>query len=594
MADFKHNLNATTDVLNRGLIASNLGGPADMANVLANLARAGYGFAGRELGLLRADQLPELVEKPAFGSEHLGDVLERLGAVSATRRPGAEIAASMLPLAPLTAAQLGKLSQEFRTGRNLARALGLVENAPTKVAQQELRLMAPKSGGNEMAVAVSPKGIAGPVRVGVETAVMPGKKSRLSRFTPESEINSYHTHKMDGDQRFMLNPTDVAVEAPRASANVIHTDAANRPSVDFESVRRPGDLGVKLSDWSYVDPAEWQRYLKASGQYKTTVPEGAYNNAHFSDLSAAGFAEGGAVLQKPVMGGGWDSDYYGPEGQARYQRDLDAYNAQQAALEAAKPKLIAKDVFMAAVKPEMLDAQGKFKGPDAGVNFMLEGWTPEEAYTTASGIANGGDWTEDNRLGKPASIEQANALLDPRWREGPDNGGGVLGGLTRAVGKLAKHLLVENPATSMALTAGLAPSMGNLLQGAGMSASTAKLAAPMLTSAGKTLVGGGNLADAAKGAALSYLGNEVGGQVAGATGSDTAGQLAKAAFGTAARGRGLSIDALAMQYATGKIADLSGLPPQVATLVVNLARSKRPTTGALSQAYRQYQPAQQY
>lgn len=969
MADFKHNLNATTDVLNRGLIASNLGGPADMANVLANLARAGYGFAGRELGLLRADQLPELVEKPAGGGSvgsseadepTLGgflsdpqswkDMARNAGALGnrlATQIAGGPADLAMLPAHVLRglnnigraavgaepqaelpepamgSAHFQRLAKDYlgaptstgddaadalfdvssmvaglnpgktarlvkapaRALRELAEApgpaaggpaaqrgavklpggnwvsgnvenqlrglnvhvrtpgvnghtemnaaqdealngwvnkqlgryiksdlgtdrdpmLGVLDNGGTihinpeeeasvrtnhmaHVSRSEAKMPADDSGKTRPAnawsrrsdAAIEPSTVKDELRghdayqakwpdAEAEAAVAWMRKvdpntpifsverrhfdnlgfdhlkdelrnaldpnsglPRELQLTPQQlsrvsvpqaaelvgKINKWRaeqkvladaarannaatvTHmELPGGMRWVelkaqqgTNPAylgngmyedpnmnalqdalkyegdtmghcvggycdDVAagrsrifslrddkglphvtIEMTPDRSNTVKSMQAGTPSsFRIKQIKGKGNRGVApkyqqhVLDFLHNTPHSTAEDLKLNGIHDVSADAGAaayhsvhpgdkvpndYNHVLFNhaqrnnlrymttqqirralglqDFTDIKYAEGGAVLQKPVMGGGWDSDYYGPEGQARYQRDLDAYNAQQAALEAAKPKLIAKDVFMAAVKPEMLDAQGKFKGPDAGVNFMLEGWTPEEAYTTASGIANGGDWTEDNRLGKPASIEQANALLDPRWREGPNNGGGVLGGLTRGVGGMVKHLLVENPATSMALTAGLAPSMGNLLQGAGMSASTAKLAAPMLTSAGKTLVGGGNLADAAKGAALSYLGNEVGGQVAGATGSDTAGQLAKAAFGTAARGRGLSIDALAMQYATGKIADLSGLPPQVATLVVNLARSKRPTTGALSQAYRQYQPAQQY
>lgn len=103
------------------------------------------------------------------------------------------------------------------------------------------------------------------------------------------------------------------------------------------------------------------------------------------------------TLQKPMEDFGPDGTYFGDAGRAKYQADLDAYNKQQTD---RAPKLRSRDEFMATVKPEMLDATGKFKGPQAGVNFMLEGFTPDEVYQTANGIAQQGEWSDDNRLGK--------------------------------------------------------------------------------------------------------------------------------------------------------------------------------------------------
>lgn len=46
----------------RSLTADLLGGFGDTANNIENLARAGYGYTGSKLGLLKADELPELRE----------------------------------------------------------------------------------------------------------------------------------------------------------------------------------------------------------------------------------------------------------------------------------------------------------------------------------------------------------------------------------------------------------------------------------------------------------------------------------------------------------------------------------------------------
>lgn len=175
-----------------------------------------------------------------------------------------------------------------------------------------------------------------------------------------------------------------------------------------------------------------------------------------------------------------------------------------------------QDQFNATVKPSMLDAEGKFKGPDAGVNFQLQGLTPEQAYASAQNLINTGDWSEDNRLGKVNSADQANQLLDVSWRPGPDNGGGFVGGLARAVGNLATGI-AHNPAMMAALTAGVVnPAVNAGLQGAGMSASAASTATPLVTGAAKTVLNGGSLLDAAKGAGIGYVSG-----VAGQTAADS-------------------------------------------------------------------------
>lgn len=240
----------------------------------------------------------------------------------------------------------------------------------------------------------------------------------------------------------------------------------------------------------------------------------------------------------------------------------DVYNYDE-----VTPEPQTKDEFMATVEPWMLDAQGKFKAPKEGVNFMLEGMTPAEAYQTAQGILSAGDWSEDNRLGKQNSKAQADALLDPGWREGPDNGGGVLGGLARGVGNIATGV-AKNPALLAAASAGIgeffAPasaasaspyaisngtgtfgsasaastssamaSPGIGATAAGLTGSTASalqtygrqvLASPYgkpVINAAKTLVGGGDLKDAALSAGGSYLG----GQTSDALGGGAVGNI---------------------------------------------------------------------
>lgn len=71
-------LSATTDVLNRGIVAGTLGAPVDIA------AMAMRPFGYKE-------------EAPFLGSEYIGRQMERAGMVTPTRRPLAELAAGLAP-----------------------------------------------------------------------------------------------------------------------------------------------------------------------------------------------------------------------------------------------------------------------------------------------------------------------------------------------------------------------------------------------------------------------------------------------------------------------------------------------------------------
>lgn len=46
-----------------------VGGPVDLAEMVVNLGRAGYGYAGHKMGLLKADQMPELLAASPGTSE---------------------------------------------------------------------------------------------------------------------------------------------------------------------------------------------------------------------------------------------------------------------------------------------------------------------------------------------------------------------------------------------------------------------------------------------------------------------------------------------------------------------------------------------
>jgi len=249
---------------------------------------------------------------------------------------------------------------------------------------------------------------------------------------------------------------------------------------------------------------------------------------------------------------------------------------------AASTQTLTLEDFRKRISPNMLDAEGKFKAPVASVNYMLEGLTPEQAYSAAQAQTSP---EIDGSAGRDAYQNAARAqMLEPSWRTGPNNGGGFLGGLGAAAQGMFDGVRT-NPAIMAALTAGVGsainPAISEGLQSAGMSANAAKTAAPMVLNAGKTVLSGGSLADAAKGAAVGYAGGEIGGAVKDTTGSDFMGNAARTLTQSALNGGSLSIDELAAQYASGKLTDLSGLPPQVASIVVNLARNRKTTPGAM-------------
>lgn len=100
------------------------------------------------------------------------------------------------------------------------------------------------------------------------------------------------------------------------------------------------------------------------------------------------------------------------------------------------------------------------------------------------------------------------------------------------------------------------------------------------TAAGNTasgLVNGNNIGDSIKNAGISFAGGQVGDITGAAFDSDFAGKSANTLTQTALKGGSLSgsLENIAAKYATGELTDLSGLPPEMASIVVNLARNNK-------------------
>lgn len=224
----------------------------------------------------------------------------------------------------------------------------------------------------------------------------------------------------------------------------------------------------------------------------------------------------------------------------------------------AGKQLVGWDSWSASINPAMLDGAGRFKAPSAGVNYMLEGLTPEEAYASAQPQKrfNGdGELVDDYQN---AAREQ---MLDTSWRTGPNNGGGFLGGLGGAVQGIVDGVRT-NPAIMAALTAGMAPYAGKGLQAMGMSAGAAKVAAPLVMNGFKTVMNGGSMADAVKSAGMAYIGGQANDQLASVVGKGPADLIvgaATTALGSNNRPRSTGIrrsnmDSLAAQYSPEKLA----------------------------------------
>jgi len=102
--------------------------------------------------------------------------------------------------------------------------------------------------------------------------------------------------------------------------------------------------------------------------------------------------------------------------------------------------------YLKRVNSGMLDANGRFVGPQGGVNYMLEGQTPQEAYANAQAI----DMPEIDGRDNAAMNASRLQYLDPTWRDGPAGTG-----LLNAVGHLAGEV-TKNPALMAGVFGGAA------------------------------------------------------------------------------------------------------------------------------------------
>jgi hypothetical protein len=209
----------------------------------------------------------------------------------------------------------------------------------------------------------------------------------------------------------------------------------------------------------------------------------------------------------PVMSSGWDG---GDTGARTWNYDAITPEVTQS-LDQFKQK------YAHAIWPD-----GRFKGPQSGIDYAAEGMTPEEYYKARIGQ----QYQRSGEYGLEQTPTVFNTEVNADWRPGPDNGGGVLGGLGRAVTGIVKGVM-SNPALSAAATAGLGSFLGSGVTSSGWYKPA--------VAAGKTALSGGNIGDAVKGAALSYAGSAAGdatkGIIGGAMGQVVGGVVKGAVTG---------------------------------------------------------------
>lgn len=102
--------NGLLDAANRGMVASTLGGPVDLATTVANLGISGAGYLGHKAGLL--DRPPELINPLSVpgSSEWIGQKMQNAGMVTPNRNALAEAGMGLLsPVAFKGAQKVGGL-----------------------------------------------------------------------------------------------------------------------------------------------------------------------------------------------------------------------------------------------------------------------------------------------------------------------------------------------------------------------------------------------------------------------------------------------------------------------------------------------------
>lgn len=196
--------------------------------------------------------------------------------------------------------------------------------------------------------------------------------------------------------------------------------------------------------------------------------------------SVRAFAAGGAVQHFDGGGAVWAR-------QDQAVRDASDKLASDAAAVKATQAAEARQQFLALIKPEMLGSDGRFLGPQSGVNYMLEGLTPDGAFTNATTT----DTSQDGRMQR-MDLEQKKLMLNPAWREGPTQTLTPLRGL---------GLVLSGGALTGAFSGAAATAGGTGIGGSAGIGSGTVLGGAAATGTGGALTAAGTVANAAPGLA---------------------------------------------------------------------------------------------
>jgi hypothetical protein len=217
----------------------------------------------------------------------------------------------------------------------------------------------------------------------------------------------------------------------------------------------------------------------------------------------------------------------------------DSGGASSTASSAAAPKTYAE--YESLIKPDMLDAQGRFKGPQFGVNYKAEGMTPQQFYDFMN-EQFADPMQRDGYEGTPVS----RGIADPRWIEGAQKTGA------------SKEFWTALPmALSMGMYGAAAGAAGAGAEGAGAVGLSSADKAFLLSDLGYSGATASELALMGGGAGAGALG--AGGQIAGMTAADAA--ALSAVPGTALGGGGaLGAGGLIAGMTAADAAALSAVP----------------------------------
>jgi hypothetical protein len=295
---------AVTDVLNRGLVAGTLGAPVDMVNTV--LTPFGLGS-----------------EHPMLGSEHIGDLMEKYGMVSDTRRPVLEMATNLAPMLVNPAMAAGKVA---------ARELG-------PMAAGKLEDMMAKQG---MIMHAAPRGtkvVKAAEEAAPATPLTPAQQSVLDNWGSKHEREAKLKKRVAEDEAEQL-----ANESAGSSSE--------------KTVQAKGSNAA-------IPPDYWRKMAETQGDAK--VLAGARAGKHLRPDGNGGYIGGPRTVSSP-------------QGLGKMRKDIDTdFSNSVDAVQMADPERMgtwydrAKSGIAQSVEPHQLDpVLGQHAAYSAGVSPEME------------------------------------------------------------------------------------------------------------------------------------------------------------------------------------------------------------------------------